>query len=256
MNTYIDYGIKDKTAIITGSAQGIGREIAISFLKVGTNVLAADINEDNLEKFVKDADIAGYPGSLTIIRTDVSSVSDLENMVSTAVQKYDGVDILVNNAGIFHSTPVDKVTESEWDKILAINLKSMFFASQKVIPHMKKKNWGRIINISSLAGRMGGYANGLAYSASKAGIIGLSMGLARRIADSKITVNTVAPGTTESSIIDQFSEEKKAELKKLIPIGRVGQPVDIANLVVFLASELAGFITGSVIDINGGMYMG
>ncbi|MCK5155097.1 MAG: 3-oxoacyl-ACP reductase FabG [Spirochaetales bacterium] len=256
MNTYIDYGIKGKTSIVTGSAQGIGREIAIAFLKTGTNVVAADINEESLVMFSRVVKNEDYPGSLAIVKTDVSSVSDLDNMVNTAVQKFGGVDILVNNAGILHSTPVEEITEAEWDTIMAINLKGMFFASQKVIPYMKTKNWGRIVNISSLAGRMGGYANGLAYSASKAGIIGLSQGLARRIADSQITVNTVAPGTTESSIIDQFSEEKKAELKKMIPLGRMGQPTDIANLVVFLSSELTGFITGAVIDINGGMYMG
>ena len=256
MNTYVDYRIKDKTAIVTGGARGIGREIANAFLKVGTNVLATDINEENLEKFLQETVAENYPGSLAVIKTDVSSLSDLSNMVNTAVRKFGGVDILVNNAGILHSTPVEEITEAEWDTIMAINLKGMFFAAQKAIPYMKMNNWGRIVNISSLAGRMGGYANGLAYSASKAGIIGLSRGLARRIADSQITVNTVAPGTTESSIIDQFSEEKKAELKKMIPLGRMGQPADIANLVVFLSSELTGFITGAVIDINGGMYMG
>jgi NAD(P)-dependent dehydrogenase (short-subunit alcohol dehydrogenase family) len=256
MHKYVDYGIQNKISIVTGGAQGIGREIVIAFLMVGTNVVAADCNEKNLDRLLREVSNEGYPGSLEVVKTDVSSVSDLEKMVDTAVKKFGGVDILINNAGILHSTPVEEVTEQEWDNIMAINLKGMFFAAQKVIPYMKKNSWGRIINISSLAGRMGGYANGLAYSASKAGIIGLSQGLAYRIADSKITVNSVAPGTTESSIIDQFSEEKKAELKKMIPIGRFGQPADTANLVVFLSSELAGFITGAVIDINGGMYMG
>ena len=256
MNTFIDYGIQDKTAIVTGSAQGIGREIAIAFLKIGTHVVAADINEENLKRFLDEIESEGYPGSLAVVKTDVSSISDLDNMIDTAVQRFGGVDILVNNAGILHLTPVEEVTESEWDKVMAVNLKGMFFTAQKAIPYMKAKNWGRIVNISSLAGRMGGYANGLAYSASKAGNLGLSRGLARRIADSQITVNSVAPGTTESSIIDQFSKEKKEELIRLIPIGRIGQPSDTANMVVFLSSELAGFITGAVIDINGGMFIG
>ena len=171
MNTNVDYGIKNKTAVVTGGAQGIGREIAIAFLKVGTNVVAADINEEVLEKFSKEIESFGFSGSLEIVKADVSSVSDLEKMINASIEKFGSVDILINNAGILHSTPVEEITESEWDKIMAINLKGMFFAAQKAIPHMKKNNWGRIINISSLAGRMGGYANGLAYSASKAGII-------------------------------------------------------------------------------------
>lgn len=248
--------LTDKIAIVTGAGQGIGRAIAFTLAEAGAGVLAVDINGDKLRKMRQEA-VEGFgEGRIEISITNVASVEDLDVMVDKCIESFGGIDILVNNAGILHSTQIEDITADEWDDILDVNLKSVFFASQKVLPHMKAKKWGRIINMSSLAGRMGGYANGLAYSASKAGIIGLSRGMARRVAEYNITVNTVAPGTTESDIIKQFSDEAKEKLKELIPLGRLGKTQDIANLVLFLSSELAGFITGAVIDINGGMYMG
>lgn len=244
------------TALITGAAQGIGKETALLFLKQGANVLAVDINGPLLNRLEGDAQKTGVSASLAVFCADVSQVADLEQAAQKGEEAFGGVDILVNNAGILHSTPLEEITEAEWDRMMNVNLKSFFFAVQKVLPAMKRKKWGRIINMSSLAGRMGGYANGLGYTASKAGIIGLSRGLAYRLAKYQITVNCIAPGTTESPILDGFSAEKLMELKKMIPLGRLGRPVDIASLVLFLASEMSGFITGSTIDINGGMYMG
>lgn len=248
--------LQDKVAIVTGAGQGIGKAIVTSFLSFNARVLAADINEEALAVLKGEAETEFGPNMIDTVKVDVSSVNDIKQMVETCNRSFGSVDILVNNAGILHSTPIEDITEEEWDKIMAVNLKSMFFSSQAVLPYMKKKKWGRIINMSSLAGRMGGYKNGLAYSASKAGIIGLSQGMARRVSTSQITVNAIAPGTTESDIIKQFSAEAKQQLRKMVPLGRLGKTEDIANLVTFLASEMAGFITGTVIDINGGMYMG
>lgn len=178
-------------------------------------------------------------------------------MVQAVIDKYGKVDILVNNAGIPHSTAIEDITEQEWDRIMAVNLKSVFFTSQQVLPYMKKNGYGRIINISSLAGRMGGYANGLGYSASKAaGMIGLTYGMARRIAETGITVNAVAPGLTSTDIIKQFTSEKIRELESIVPMKKLGKPKNIADVVVFLASEEAEFITGTVIDVNRGIFMG
>jgi NAD(P)-dependent dehydrogenase (short-subunit alcohol dehydrogenase family) len=248
--------LKDKTAIVTGAGRGIGKAVVTSYLGFGAKVLAADIDEKALVFLGDELESKIGAGMLDTIRVDVSSIKGIKQMVETCIRRFGSIDILVNNAGILHSTSIEDITEEEWDKIMAVNLKSMFFSSQAVLPYMKDKRWGRIINMSSLAGRMGGYKNGLAYSASKAGSIGLSQGMARRVAEYGITVNAIAPGTTESDIIKQFSEEAKRQLRDIIPVGRLGRTVDIADLATFLASDMAGFITGAVIDINGGMYMG
>jgi 3-oxoacyl-[acyl-carrier protein] reductase len=176
--------------------------------------------------------------------------------VAAVAREFGRVDVLVNNAGILHTTAIAAITEAEWDRILAVNLKGAFFLSQQVLPHMQARGWGRIVNVASVAGRMGGYGSGLAYSASKAGLIGLTMGMARHVAEFGITVNAVAPGTTRSPIVAQFSSEQLEALRQRIPVRRLGEPKDTAAVVGFLASDEAGFITGAVVDVNGGMFMG
>ncbi len=243
-----------EVAIITGSVQGIGLAIAQEFLKEGARVALFDIN-DVKGKEVEDA-LSAKGGKAKYFHCDVSKVSEIEAAVNLVAKSFGTINILVNNAGILHSTKVEDINEEEWDRMMAINLKSVFFMSQKVLPFFKQNGKGKIVNTASLAGRMGGFANGLGYSASKAGIIGLTYGLARRIAGLKINVNAVAPGTTETDILKAFTPEKIQELRESVPIKRLGKPEDIANLVVFLASSKADFITGAVIDINGGMFTG
>ena len=243
-----------KVAIVSGAGQGIGRAIALSLSKNGANLAIADINDETASDVVKEIEATG--GRAISVKTDVSKVDDIKNLVQKTVQEFGTVDILVNNAGILHATPIEDITEEEWDRMMAINLKSVFFMSQQVLPYMKAQKSGRIINISSLAGRMGGYANGLGYSASKAGIIGLTMGFARRVAEFNITVNAVAPGTTESEIIKKFSSESIETLRQTIPMKRLGKPENIADVVAFLASDASSFMTGAVIDVNGGLFMG
>ena len=243
-----------EVAIVTGSVQGIGLAIAEEFLKEGARVALFDINDEK-GKAVETV-LSVNSERAKYFHCDVSNVSEIDTAVKMVAKTFGTVNILVNNAGILHSTKVEDITEEEWDRMMAINLKSVFFMSQKVLPFFKQNGKGKIVNTSSLAGRMGGYANGLGYSATKAGIIGLTYGLARRVAGLKVNVNAVAPGTTETDILKAFTPEKIQELRESVPIKRLGKPEDIANLVVFLASSKADFITGAVIDINGGMFTG
>jgi len=243
-----------RIAIVTGAGQGIGRAIALALARKGTVPVIADVNEKTSKQVTREIEKMGF--QTMAVQVDVSNVDAIKGMVNTVVGKFGTVDILVNNAGILHTTPIEDIIEEEWDRMMAINLKGVFFTSQQVLPYMKDKRWGRIINISSLAGRMGGYGNGVGYAAAKAGIIGLTMSFARRVAEYNITVNAVAPGTTETEIIKQMSEERIAKLKELIPMKRLGKPENTAEVVCFLASDAAEFITGAVIDVNGGMFMG
>jgi len=241
-------------AIVTGGARGIGEEIVREFSREGARPVIFDIADENGNAIIEDLKAGGKDG--LYIHCDVSNVLELEKSVNMVIEKFGGVNILVNNAGILHSTKIEDISEQEWDRMMAINLKSVFFAIQKVLPSFEKAGGGKIVNISSLAGRMGGFANGLGYTATKAAIIGLTYGFARRLADRNINVNAIAPGPTETDILKAFTEEKKEELRQSIPLKKLGKTNDIANAVIFLASEKAKFITGAVLDVNGGMFMG
>lgn len=243
-----------EVAIITGAAQGIGQAIAEEFCAEGARSVVIDINDEKGRAVVERIRQAG--GEATYVRCDITRVAEIEIAVETALKKYGRIDALVNNAGILHSTAVEDVTEEEWDRIMAVNLKGAFFMSQKVIKVFKQQGGGRIVNMTSLAGRMGGIANGLGYSASKAALIGLTYGLARRLAGFNINVNAIAPGTTETDILKAFTPERIEQLRESVPLKRLGAPKDIANAVVFLCSAKASFITGAVLDVNGGMFMG
>jgi 3-oxoacyl-[acyl-carrier protein] reductase len=243
-----------EVVVITGAARGIGRAMAEKFCKESAKVAIVDINEENGVQCAKFIQSTG--GDAHFFKCDVMSVDEISNCVKSIEKTFGHIDILINNAGILHTTPIEEVTEEEWDRIMAINLKSVFFMSQQVIPYMKKAGKGSILNISSLAGRMGGYANGLAYTASKAGIIGLTYGFANRLAKYNINVNAIAPGTTETDILNDIPKDRLNELRAAIPLGRFGKPEDIADVAVFLTSSKAGFITGAVLDVNGGMFVG
>jgi NAD(P)-dependent dehydrogenase (short-subunit alcohol dehydrogenase family) len=243
--------LNGKVSVVTGGARGIGLAIATSLANYGADVVIADINEEGASK------AAGMlKGKSCGMSVDVSSVPQIEKMIREIMKKYGRLDILVNNAGILHTSGIEEVTEEEWDRIMAVNLKSAFFASQQALKYMKQQNCGRIINISSIAGRNGGFEIGCGYSASKAGIIGMSRNMARKMAPYGITVNVVAPGTVESEMSRQFSEEAMQSLLANIPLKRLGKPENIGETVAFLSSDAAGFITGAVIDVNGGMFMG
>ena len=243
-----------RTAVVTGGAKGIGKGCCELLAQSGAQVVVADMNFSGAQNVAKTLTEQGY--SAAAVQVDVSSVAEVRRMIKTAADTFGGVDILINNAGILHTTPIEEITEQEWDKIVAVNLKSVFFATQAALPYMKKKGYGKILNLSSLAGRNGGIANGLGYSATKAGIIGLTRGFASRLAKDGINVNAIAPGSTDTGILDTLSPQKIKELTAKIPLGRFGKTEEIAQAAVFLCSDAASFITGAVLDVNGGMYFG
>ncbi|MEA5002707.1 MAG: SDR family NAD(P)-dependent oxidoreductase [Christensenella sp.] len=243
-----------RTAIVTGGAKGIGRGCVELIAEHGGNAVIADMNFE-MAKTVED-ELVKKGLKAKAVQVNVKQVSDIEKMVKTAADTFGSVDILINNAGIFHATPIEDITEEEWDNILAINLKSVFFATQKVLPYMEEQRYGKIVNLSSLAGRNGGIANGMGYAATKAGIVGLTRGFASRLAKYGINVNAVAPGSTDTGILDGLSNSEIDALVKNIPLGRFGKIHEVAAAIVFLCSDDAAFVTGAVLDVNGGMYFG
>ncbi len=241
--------LEGRKAIVTGGAQGIGLAIAKRLNAEGAKVALFDINEELVTKSASELD--GCIG----VRCDVSSPASIEEAIGKVVEAFGGIDIVVNNAGILPKSMIEDVTEKEWDLTMAINLKGAFFMSQKALPYLKQSEHARIINTSSLAGRMGGFETCMAYSASKGGINAITMGMARQLAKFHINVNAVCPGTTETPITKAFSDEAMARLLTRIPLGRLGKPEDMAAAVAFLASDDAAFITGHMLDVNGGMHM-
>lgn len=242
-----------RNAIVTGATRGIGKSIALYLAKAGVKVSVVGRNSERADKVVSQIlDDGGYACKVI---GDISSESECERIVKTSAELLGGIDILVNCAGNLTSTKIENVTREEWDDILSTNLTGTFFMTQKSIPYLEKSHAGRIINISSNAGRMGGYANSQAYTASKGGIIAITKGIARQLAPRSITVNVVCPGTTETEMSQLYDDRTMTTLIGRIPMGRLGKPEDTAAAVCFFASEEAGFITGAVLDVNGGMYM-
>ena len=248
----------NRVALITGagSEKGIGKETAKQLSKRGATVILADINEDGLELAVQDLKSAG--GKAHSVKMDVTNKEEIDKCITQLVEKFGKIDILVNNAGISRPTRVIDIEEKEWDLVFDINMKGVFFLTQAVLPHMKKEGYGRIVNLSSVSGkRGGGIFGGSHYSAAKAGVTGFTKAVAREMAEYGITCNTVAPGLIGGTDItgDMLTEEKKAEIKKDIPAGRIGRVDDVANSITFLVSEGASYITGEELDINGGSHI-
>jgi 3-oxoacyl-[acyl-carrier protein] reductase len=244
--------LKGKIAIITGAAQGIGKVIALSLAKCGADIAVSDINEDSLNAAVKEIEVLGFKA--IAVKMDVSSLKDCEDMVKKTVEAFGKVDILINNAGITRDTVLLRMKEEQWDQVIQVNLKGTFNCTKAVIRSMFKQKSGKIINISSVTGAMGnaGQAN---YSASKAAVMGFTKSIAREYAHCGITVNAVAPGFIKTAMTDAIPEKDRDAMISIIPAKRLGLPEDVADTVCFLASDMANYITGQVIHINGGMYM-
>ncbi len=243
---------KGQVAIVTGGGRGIGRAIAEGLAKKGVNVAIADINLDAVNEAV--AAIAALGVKAIGMQLDVSNSESVKKTFDNIRREFNRIDILINNAGITKDNLLIRMKEEDWDSVVNINLKSVFLCSREAIKDMSKQRYGRIVSISSIAAFMGnaGQAN---YSASKAGIVGLTKTIAKEYASRGITANAVAPGFIKTAMTDILPENVKEEMIKLIPAGRFGTVEDVANAVIFLASPDSDYITGHVIHVNGGMYM-
>lgn len=246
-----DLSFSGKVALVTGASQGIGEAIAVKLAEVGLTVAVVDVQEEKLRSVASRITAVGSKGFA--YPADVSRFDQAATVVETVVQDHGSIDYLVNNAGITRDNLLMRMREEEWDAVLAVNLKGVFNFSRAAVRSMISRRFGRIVNISSVVGAMGnaGQAN---YAASKAGIIGLSKSLAREVAARGITVNCVAPGYIATAMTEALSEEIKKTFLEMIPMKRMGTPEDVAQVVKFLLSDQAAYITGQVIHVNGGMY--
>ncbi len=244
---------ESKVAIITGSARGIGRAIAETLARRGCDVVIADINQESAEATAKEIAAATNQKTLAV-GVNVSDFASANALVERTLAEFGKVDILVNNAGLTRDKLVMRMEEADWDIVIDVNLKGAFNCSKAVVRSMMKQRYGRIVNISSVSGQAGqtGQAN---YSASKAGLIGLTKALARELASRQITVNAVAPGFVLTALTQDLSAELKDAIVKATPLGRMGTPEEIAYAVAFLASDDASYITGQVLAVDGGMVM-
>lgn len=246
----------NQVAVVTGAGQGLGLSIAQEFLEEGKKVVFLDVNEDLLRQ-VQDSEIVrGIDPSFSMFLTvDVADVQAIRQCVDKILESWGRIDILVNNAGVRKETSIEEITPEEWNLILSVNLGGTFFFSQAVLQTMKAQNWGRIINISSFGGQAGPLTSGAHYCASKAGQLALTKSFARSLANAGITVNSIAPAAIETPEMEKIDPIKLASMKEGIPVKRFGKAKEVAKLVSFLASEEAGYITGSTFDINGGLLM-
>ncbi len=244
--------LSHKTAIVTGAGRGIGLEIGRTLAAAGASVVLVDIDGALVRQAAGRLRDKGF--AAMGLAADVGDVNQVRKVIDQTLAAWQRIDILVNNAGICPLTSVEEITVEEWDRVLDVNLKGAFLFSQAVIPSMRQHQSGKIINIASSAGQMGGLAVGVHYSASKAGLIGLTKALARILAP-HVQVNAVSPGTTESEMTRNWEPAVIDHIISKTPAGRLGHPADIAAAVRFLASDEAGFITGQTLSVNGGLLM-
>jgi len=246
-------GLEGRIALVTGASQGIGRACALALAGAGATVALAARNESKLAEVAAEIEAAG--GKAAAFALDVASEESIKAGSKAILDRFGKVEILVNNAGITRDDLVLRMKRSDWDDVIATNLTGAFLLTQAVLRAMLKNRWGRIINISSVVGRAG-QAGQVNYAATKAGLIGMTRSLAREVAARGVTVNAVAPGYIETPMTAVLTPEQTAAMMTAIPLGRAGTDADIAHAVLYLASEGAGYVTGAVLDVNGGMFMG
>jgi 3-oxoacyl-[acyl-carrier protein] reductase len=240
-------------ALVTGGGRGIGRACAAALAREGAHVAIGDIDPTLLDDALNAIEEAGGEGAA--FEMDVTDRRQIDQVVNAVCDQFGRIDILVNNAGIYEILSFEEITEEQWDRVLAVNLKGVFLCSQAVVGRMKAQRGGRIINMSSSAGKTGGVLCGAHYAVSKAGIISLTKSLAREVGPYGVTVNAIAPGRIATPMIAAASEEQNEAMCQQTPLRRLGKPADVAQAVVFLASAAADFITGEVVDVNGGLLM-
>jgi 3-oxoacyl-[acyl-carrier protein] reductase len=244
--------LQGKTAFVSGASQGIGRACALALAKMGARIALAARNEAKLEAVA--AEIEGAGGQAKPFLMDVSDEASIQAAAKAAIAHFGAVEILVNNAGITRDTLLLRMKRADWDAVMTTNLTGAFLLTQALLNPMLRARWGRIINVSSVVGRTGqaGQAN---YSASKAGLIGFTRSMAREVASRSVTVNAVAPGYIETAMTSVLEDQQREAFLTHIPLGRAGTDEEVAHAVAFLASPQAGYITGHVLDINGGLFM-
>jgi 3-oxoacyl-[acyl-carrier protein] reductase len=245
--------LSGRVALVTGASQGIGHAIALKLAEAGATVAAAARSQQKLEQLVEQITAPG--GKAAAFGLDVSNEEQIKSVFKEVIAQFGKIDVLVNNAGITRDQLVMRMKRADWDAVIQTNLTSAYLCTQAAISSMLKQRWGRIINVTSIFGQIeqAGQTN---YAASKAGLIGLTMAIAREVGSRNITCNAVAPGFIATAMTDVLSEELKEAGLKAVPLGRIGTPEDVAGAVRFLASEQASYITGHVLNVNGGMLMG
>ena len=245
--------LKDKIAIVTGGSRGIGKEICLKFASLGANLVINYIGDKTQAEDTK-AECEKLGAKVALSEGDVSKMADCEKLFQTAVDTFGRVDILVNNAGITRDNLLMRMSEEEFDAVIAVNLKGTFNCMKQAARPMMKQKYGKIINMASVVG-VTGNAGQVNYAASKAGVIGMAKSMAKELANRGVTVNAIAPGFIRTAMTDVLSDDVKAEITRVIPMGVMGETEDVANLAAFLASDASRYITGQVINVDGGMVM-
>ena len=245
--------LMNKVSIVTGGAQGLGKAIALELAGKGSHLVVGDVNLEAAQRVTEEVHALGRRS--LALRVDVSNARGVSEMADRVVKEFGRIDILVNNAGICQVVTIEKMSEEDWDRVMAVNLKGVFLCSKAVMGVMKKQRSGRIVNMGSLAGKVGGIATGANYSVSKAGVICFTKALARELAPYGVTVNAVAPGVIETDMTRGITQGDFTNYLKTIPLGTIGSAEDVSHAVAFLVSDEARYITGEILDVNGGMLM-
>lgn len=248
------FALKDKVAIVTGSGQGIGREIALKLAAQGAHVVIADVNAECANAVANE--IIGLGNKAMVALGDVTNEAQVQKMVADTIAQFGKVDILVNNAGIVLTGPLAEISPEAWDKVMAINVKGVYLTCKTVSAQMMERRYGKIINIASVAGKIGGGLMGNScYATSKGAVIAMTKAIAKEMGPHNINVNAVCPTFTDTPMTVNFPKDKREIIIRNIPLGRAGKPEDIAAAVCFLASDEASFVTGEIMDVNGGMVL-
>ena len=245
--------LEDKISIVTGAASGIGKATAMLFGEEGSSVIVADIDIEGAQKTAQEMHEKGC--NAFAVKVDLSDVGDIKKTVSDIEKKFGSIHILVNNAGVFSNVRIPDMTEEEWDRVMDVDLKGAFFLSKEVLPVMIKQHYGKIVNVSSLSAKRGGFTSGINYGVSKAGLISVTKYMANYGGRHGINVNSIVPGFVDTDMFRNHSQEKKEAVIKSIPIGRIARTDEVAKAILFLVSEDSAYITGEIMDINGGVLM-
>jgi len=245
--------LKEKTAIITGAASGLGRSMALALAREGAEITVWDLHRDGAEETRRKIEALGRSASASVV--NVADGKAVQSAVDRVFKEWGRIDILINNAGICLVSAIEEISEADWDRVMNVNLKGTFLCCRAVMPVMKRQRSGKIINLGSISGKVGGIAAGAHYSASKAGVMCFTKSLARELAPFGINVNAIAPGVIETDMTRRLSRGKWDDYLSGIPLGRIGQAEEVAGVAVFLASSEAGYLTGEIIDVNGGQLM-